>query len=119
MAQFKKQEGTPSAFNRNLANNIKSSHFSCAENTSRTPDQVTQQYTSEKKAAFDYKGNPQNVKSTLDLALKEDLRASHFHVGGSGSVKSSTVSKSFKKISLDELAKSRQPFQDLKGRVKV
>jgi hypothetical protein len=66
MVQFKKQAGTPSAFNRNLANNIKSSHFSCAENTSRTPDQVTQQYTSEKKAAFDYKGNPQNVKSTLD-----------------------------------------------------
>ena len=57
-------------------------------------------------------------RSLISFAVKDDLRASHFHVGGSASVKSSTVSKSFKKITLDELTKSRQPFQDLKGRVK-
>jgi hypothetical protein len=72
-------------------------------------------YLTAKKAAYDYKGNPLLLKSQVDVALREDLRANHFNFKGSACVIDSTASKNFKKLSEDQIKKSRQQFVNEKA----
>ena len=49
-----------------------------------------------------------HLKSHLDVALKEDLRANHFNFKGSACVLDSTASKTFRKLTDEQIKKSRQ-----------
>jgi len=93
---------------------MKSNHFTCGDDFANTPEQHRRHYMTEKKAAFDYKGNALHLKSSVDVALREDLRANHFNFKGSACVLTSTANKTFKRLTTEQIQKSRQQFESEK-----
>ena len=61
---------------------MKGQHFEFNEQ----PQRPEHMYTSISKASYDFKGDPNKCKSTVDAALKEDLIRNHFDIGGSANI---------------------------------
>lgn len=70
------------AIDKNFVYNIKTNHFEYGDTTPQTFQQLKQHYTSQSNLMYNNKGNPNTVRSVLDQAKKDDLRANHFTIGG-------------------------------------
>ena len=112
--EFNAKVSEPSVVDKQLVASMKGNHFTCGTDFATTPEQHRRHYMTEKKAAFSYKGNALHLKSSVDIALREDLRANHFDFKGTACVLSSTATNTFKRLTTEQIQKSRQQFESEK-----
>jgi hypothetical protein len=89
---------------------IKSNHFDLAMGAP-----LPGQYTTVSQAAHDHKGNPEEIRSKLDQQRKEDLRASHFKIGGDRVPMKSTMQRSYVDMGMSVSAFNEDKKRDLRN----
>lgn len=89
---------------------IRSNHFDLA-----LGNPIPGQYRSVSQAAHDFKGNPAEIRSKLDVARKNDLCASHFQVGCDNVKMRSTMKGSYVDMGPSPPAFNEEKKRDLRN----
>lgn len=93
-----------------LEKRIRSNHFDLGMG-----NPLPGQYKSVSQAAYDYKGDASQIRSQLDAQRKEDLRASHFKVGGGHSNMRTIMQSSYVDMGQSKSALNEEKKRDLRN----
>lgn len=89
---------------------IRDNHFELGDGSV-----IPGQYKSVTQAAFDFKGNANDIRSKLDMDRKNDLTASHFKIGADKVRMKSTMQASYRNMGPSHTAFNDDKKKDLRN----